>query len=98
MQNRTKTFIKWWSLFAVLYSIGATVVAVMLGFFAAWSFGMSGSYPSLFRSKLIFPTQLVLPLPERFDIPEVFMHAVGSGVIYAFICVSIGALCIKNSE
>jgi hypothetical protein len=98
MPNRTATFIKWWTLLAVLYGGFATFLAVAFGLIDAWSFGMSGSHPNLFRNKLIFPTQLFIKLPERFDISEIFIHALGSGLLYSLVFVSLGALLIKNSK
>ena len=48
---------------------------------------MSGEYPALFHSKILFPTQILIPLPESFDIGEVFAHSFSSGLIYS-ACIS----------
>jgi len=62
--------------------------AVAFGFIGAWSFGMNGQNPVLFRNKLLFPTQIIEPLPELFDLGEVFTHSFLSGVIYATLGVA----------
>ncbi len=99
MTNRVKSFFSWWALLSIAYGVATGCAAMLAGMAGAFSFGMSGEMPSLFHSKFLFPTQLIVPLPHpSFDPHHVFAHGLLSGIIYTFFIVILFGLILKDSE
>lgn len=85
MKSRGTLLFQWWIAGTFLYGISAGCLAIAFGFFNAWSFGMNGQYIVLFRNRFLFPTQMITPLPESFDMNDVFLHSFSSGALYALL-------------
>jgi hypothetical protein len=83
MKPRSSSLFKWWLAGTGLYGILVGCTAVAFGFIDAWSFGMNGQNVVLFRNRLLFPTQIIEPLPELFDLGHIFLHSFLSGAVYA---------------